>query len=242
MNEAIYKYFDENGLKVKSEIIITLFQDFEKLQNNEFVYTPIDYPFDISPENISNLFVEYVYDTTEVNIESLNNIDRYFSLNEMPFIIKAYNSDDNFHYISLAFGKINGGFKIDAIHNIFSLGNIQEINGDLVLSSTEINNLGKLIKVCGSFWISQTNGPYTNLKSLENLEYVGCDLNIKQSPIINLGKLKYVGGNLNLRRTNIKSIHGIEEVGGNLLINKHLKGSFDLSFAKIHGKVKYYND
>ena len=242
MNEVIDKYFDENGLKVKSERIITLFQNFETIHKNEFVYTPINYPFDISPEDISCLFVEYVYDTTGVNIEALKNIDRYFSLNQMPFIVKAYNSNDNFHYISLAFGKINGGFKIDAIQNILSLGNIQEINGDLVLSSTEINTLGKLNKVSGSFWISQTNGPYTNLKSLENLEYVGCDLNIKQSPIKNLGKLKYVGGNLNLRRTCIKSIDGIEEVGGNLLVNKHLKGSIDLSFTKIHGKVKYYND
>lgn len=177
-----------------------------------------------------------------MNIESINNIDKYASLNKLPFIIKAYNCDGDFHSISLAFGKINGGFKIDGKQNVMSIGNIEEINGDLVLSSTVVESTGKLRKIVGSFWISQTEGPFTKLISLGDIEYIGGDLNIKQSPIESLGKLKFVGGNLNLRKTKITSLQGIDEVGKNLLLSSNLKGQIDLSNVKINGKVKYYKD
>ena len=49
--------------------------------------------------------------------------------------------------------------------------------------------LGKLNHVGGSFWFAQTIGPYTKLKDLGKLKYVGGDLNLKSSPITNLNEL-----------------------------------------------------
>jgi hypothetical protein len=74
------------------------------------------------------------------------------------------------------------------------------------------------------------------------VEYIGGDLNIKQSPIENLGNVKIIGGNLNLRKTKITSIQGIKEIGKNLLVSAHLKGKLDLTNVTIKGKVKYYKD
>ena len=242
MKEIIYRYFDNNGIKVIAEKLFVLNQDVGFATKNLLVYTATDYPFDFTADEMSNYFVDYIFDTTSVDIGSINNVDSFAVLNEMPFIVNAYNLNGNYHSLSLAFGKINGGITLHGSSGILSLGNIQEIDGDLVLSSTKLKSLGKLRKVNGSFWISQTEGPFTWLKSLENLEYVQGDVNLKQSQITSLGALSFVGGNLNLRRTEITTLSNLKEIRGNLLLSKKLKEIIDLSRVVISGKVKYFND
>lgn len=242
MREAIYKYFDSNGIKIIAERLFILNRDLEFTTKNQLVYQPTDYPFNFTAEEMSEYFVDYIRDTTSVDIGSINNIDSFMAMNKMPFIVKAYNSNKNYHCLSLAFGKIHGGMTLHGSHGISSLGNIEEIDGDLVLSSTKLRSLGMLRKIYGSFWISQTEGPFTWLESLQNLEYVEGDVNLKQSAIKYLGALSFVGGNLNLRKTEISTLSNVKVIQGNLLINKKLKGAIDLSSVLIRGKVKYYND
>jgi hypothetical protein len=141
---------------------------------------------------------------------------------------------------SLAFGKIPGSVTIRQGHKIKSLGNIEEINGDLALIGTALKSLGKLKTITGSLWIAQFE-PYTNLIDLENLEIVGKDLYLKGSPIQSLNKLKKVGGTLNLRKTDIQTLGDLEYVGNHIYLPKSKKNMFDFSKITIHGKVKYFN-
>lgn len=242
MKEAIYRYFDNNGIKVIAERLFILNRSLKFTTKNLFVYRPTDYPFYFTEDEMSSYFVDYIRDTTSVDIGSINNVDSFIEMNAMPFIVKAYNSNGNYHSLSLAFGKIHGGITLHGSYGIVTLGNIQEIDGDLVLSSTKLKSLGMLRKVNGSFWISQTEGPFTWLNSLENLEYVQGDVNLKQSKIKYLGALSFVGGNLDLRRTEITALSNVKEIKGNLLLSKRLKGEIDLSSVVVSGKIKYFND
>ena len=140
----------------------------------------------------------------------------------------------------LAFENIPGSLTIRGRYKIKSLVNIKKVDGDLAFLGSEINDLGKLQIVTGSFWIGQFS-PFTNLQDLNDLEFVGKDLYLKGSPIKGLKKLKRVGGTLNLRGTKVESLGLLEYVGGNLYLPKELKGKFDLSNIIIKRNVRYYS-
>ena len=87
MREAIYKYFDSNGIKIIAERLFILNRDLEFTTKNQLVYQPTDYPFNFTAEEMSEYFVDYIRDTTSVDIGSINNIDSFMAMNKMPFIV-----------------------------------------------------------------------------------------------------------------------------------------------------------
>lgn len=125
--------------------------------------------------------------------------------------------------------------------NIKILEKVEKINGFLGLSDSTIESFGTLKEVKGNLFIS-ANTVFSNIKSLDNLEFVGGDLILRYSNIENLGALKKVGGKLSLRDTNIKNLGSLEFVGGDLFLPKRIEKEIDLSNLIVNGKIKFWND
>ncbi len=125
--------------------------------------------------------------------------------------------------------------------NIKKLEKVEKVNGFLGVSDSTIESFGTLKEVKGNLFIS-TNTVFSNIKSLDNLEFVGGDLILRYSNIENLGALKKVGGKLSLRDTNIKNLGSLEFVGGDLFLPKRIEKEIDLSNLIVKGKIKFWND
>lgn len=251
MNEKlkaqIFSHFDQNGIAGhhlgKISFTINLEESINEPYNSQTIFKPYLFEFDLNDDELEETIIDYVFKTTNIKINSVNELMKMRQINGKPFFLLLNEHDRTKIKYCLAFGRIPGSVIFRDRDKIETLGNIEEINGDLGFSDSNIKDLGKLRRVEGSIWIAQPiEGVFTNLKSLQELEYVGGDLSIKNSNIENLGKLKYVGGNLNLRKTIIKDLGNVEYVGGNLFLPKELKGEIDTTKAKIVGKVKYFDD
>ena len=79
--------------------------------------------------------------------------------------------------------------------NIFDLGNLVRVDGDLLLHFTPIQSLGNLEYVNGDFHITNIQ-----ISTLGNLRYVAGSLFLDTKIIQSLGNLEYVGGNIWLKR------------------------------------------
>jgi len=125
--------------------------------------------------------------------------------------------------------------------NIKKLEKVEKINGFLGVSDSTIESFGTLKEVKGNLFIS-TNTVFSNIKSLDNLEFVGGDLILRYSNIKDLGALKKVGGKLSLRDTKIKNLGFLEFVGGDLFLPKRIEKEIDLTSLTVKGKIKFWND
>lgn len=241
----IYKFLDENGFKFHYSTPISLSFNFETL-TPEFgpkMELHIDSPcFGFTTEDFEAIILDYIFDTTGIEIKSLKDITKYSTQNNLPFIIQVYRESDNSSTYTLAFGKVNGSLRISIDDKFESLGNIEEITNDLTFKESSVKSLGQLKKVGGSIYIRQFDPPFTNLESLDNLEFVGGNLILKGSPLKDLGKLKFVGGKLNLRKTNITSLGLLEYVGEDLFLPKSLKGIRDLERIIVLGNLKFFSN
>lgn len=121
------------------------------------------------------------------------------------------------------------------------LEKIEKVNGFLGVSDSTIESFGTLKEVKGNLFIS-INTVFSNIKSLDNLEFVGGDLILRYSNVEDLGALKKVGGKLSLRDTNIKNLGSLEFVGGDLFLPKRIEKEIDLSNLIVKGKIKFWND
>lgn len=243
LKEKIYRYIDQNGFgghHSRNGGMILNFdieaQKIERVENLSPSFTP-DLPFRISKNDQRKIIENYLFDLTGVRV-NLNNIDNYSNIEGNPFILPINEHGES--AFCLAFTIIPGSLFIRGRYGIKSLGNIEQINGDLGFSECELESLGKLSLVKGSVWTAQSGVHFTKLKTLSPLVAVGGDCNLKMTPIETLGTLKRVEGNLNLRNTFVEDIGDLEYVGGNVLLSKYL--NLDFSSVAVKGKIKYYND
>ena len=197
--------------------------------------------FNLTDNEFFDAIIDYIYDTTSVRIEKVEDLDKHPSINNLPFILKLNEGSNDYIIFALAFGKIPGSLTINDEYKILSLGNIEEIDGSLGLSNSSISSFGKLKKINGSLWISYHN-PNSNLFDLNEIEEIGGSLLLRAYPIRSLSKLKKVGGVLNLRGTNIEDLGSLEFVGKHLYLPKSKRDYFDLDSIYIGGKVKYFLD
>lgn len=241
LKPLIYKLFDREGIRVRAvSQTSTIFREddtYETITRERYI--PINERYDLQIEDYKQLIVDYIYDTTSIDIKCIDNIDQYSSLNRLPFILKLNEYDFNNTIFSLAFGVVPGSVVFRNEHNINTLGNIEEIKGTLGISGSFLESFGLLKKVTGSFWISNAD-VNTGLTDLNNIEVIGGSLLLRGYPLKSLNKLKSVGGTLNLRSTNIESLGDLEYIGEHLYLPKSKKGYFDLSKIVIMGKIKYF--
>lgn len=245
--QKIFKYFDENGIAGEHlgaiSIEINLDKDSSKPYKTSQIFKPNLSQFGLNEEDTEQVIIDYIFFTTNIKISSVNELIGMRNIGDKPFVLLLNEHQPTKIKYCLAFGRIPGSFIVRDTDRIKTLGNIEEIVGDLGFSDSNLEDLGKLRRIEGSFWIAQGGkGIFTQLKSLQELEFVGGDVNIKNSNIDNLGKLKHVGGNLNIRQTFVNKFDNLEFVGGNLLLPKELKGSIDMSKFKVLGKIKFFND
>lgn len=237
----IYKKFDSEGIKGDhlGSMYISVNADLEEITNSgiQRIFQPDLSYYKLSQDKIEEIIIDYVFDTVNVRINSVNELMSMRSINGKPFFLLLESSKTTY---CLALKKIPYSITLRKNDGIKSLGYIEEINGTLGLMSSSIVDLGSLKRVNGGFWVSA--GFDCPLKSLSNLEYVGEDLNIKYSQINDLGKLKYVGGNLNLRTREPFSLGNLEFIGKNLMLSKRYKDKFNLDGIQIQGKIKYFED
>jgi hypothetical protein len=248
LRRAIYLDFDQNGIPGQhlsvpiSGIVgqygeITMHDPHMELKADLLKYGITN------KEDIEQIIIDYVYDTTNFKILSVNELMNMRLLEGKPFFLLLNEYDRNNLKYSLAFSNLPGSVVFRDSDKIDSLGNIKKIDGDLGFSDCNVKDLGQLKIIEGSFWIAQSGkGIFTQIKSLVNLEYVGKDFNMKNSPIANLSNLMHVGGNLNLRKAQVKSLGKLKYIGGNLLLSKSMKGVIDISRVRIGGKAKYFTD
>jgi len=243
LKEKIYRYIDQNGFgghHSRHGGMILSFdieaQTIERVENSSPSFTP-NLPFKITKREQREVIEEYIFDLSGVRV-NLNNIDKYSNIEGKPFVLPI--NEHGEPAFCLAFKIIPGSLFIRGRYGIKSLGNIEQVNGDLGFSECELESLGHLHVVKGSVWTAQSGVHFTKLKTLSPLVEVGGDCNLKMTPIETLGTLKRVEGNLNLRNTFLEDLGDLEYVGGNVLLSKHL----DLDFSKVdvRGKFRYYKD
>ena len=244
--QKIYRIFDKEGIKLKP---ISKFSFAFDIESNEthtssglsyLPYEPQREQFNLTNEEFIDTIIDYIYDTTSLRIDKIEDLENYPSINNLPFILKINEYDNDATIFALAFGKIPGSLTIRKEHKILSLGNIEEVDGTLGLSNTSISSFGKLKKVNGSFWISYHN-QNSNLFDLNNVEEIGGSLLLRGFSIKTLSKLKKVGGILNLRGTNIEDLGVLEFVGEHLYLPKSKRDYFNFDKIHIGGKIKYFS-
>jgi len=245
LKTKIYHYLDKNGIKGNISASISIgFNPEEQEVETKFpkTFRLSSNPFNLTNGEFESIILDYIYDTTSVRIDSLININKYSSIDGLPFIIEIFQKGEFNSTFTLAFGTINGTLILDDSDKIISLGNIEIINGDLKLKGSSIKSLGKLKTVNGSIYIRQFDPPFTNLTSLDNLENVTGNVILKSSPIADLGRLKHVGATLNLRKTNISTLGNLEFVGGNLFLPRDKINILDTSCINVCGTLKYFSN
>ncbi|MCZ4318406.1 hypothetical protein O4H26_05330 [Aequorivita viscosa] len=156
----------------------------------------------------------------------------------------SYNPTDIFTYDDLKKIIKSNEINADVIvrgETIKSLDGVEKVNGFLGFSDAGIESLGNLKEVKNNFFISSFT-TYSNLKSLNELEFVGGDMILRYSNIQDLGALKKVGGKVSLRDTKIENLGYLEFVGGDLYLPKRIEKEVDLSKVTVKGKIKFWND
>lgn len=228
------------------------YSDYEFKKDNNFKQSiKIELPFDLKQEEQVELVLDYIFDLTSYRVDDVNDLLALKSLNNLPFILELNEHSNPKLYV--AFKRIPGSLIIRGDqeyknngHEIKTLGNIESIRGDLGLSYTKIEDLGKLKRVGGDLWFSGSDEFIVKdsfkIKTLSPLEKVNGAVSIRGNSLTSLGTLKYVGKNLSLRFSNVTDLGDLEYVGGNLLISKYNLEYYDFSKIKIEGKVRKYND
>lgn len=169
------------------------------------------------------------------NISLNKNIDTILNKNQSPLLYKFdYSSvmvtkKNMSHFDFYDFKKGNndkiktfeniesiGGFSLTYNYGFRSLGSIKKIQGDCYMKNSEIQDLGNLNSVKGDLIINNCN----NILTLDNIQVIG--------------------GNLNLRSSEINEIHNLK-VKGNLILNKKFKDNHTLNNCTIGGAIKFYN-
>jgi hypothetical protein len=251
--DTIYKYIDRNGIPFKKMVSIGVtYSDYGFKKENTFKQAiKIELPFDLKQEKQIELVLDYIFDLTSYRVDDVNDLLSLKSLNNLPFILELNEYSNPKLYI--AFKRIPGSLIIRGDqeyknngHEIKTLGNIESIRGDLGLSYTKIEDLGKLKRVGGDLWFSGSdefiNNDSFKIKTLTPLEKVNGAVSIRGNSLTSLGTLKYVGKNLSLRFSNVTDLGDLEYVGGNILISKYNLEYYDFSKIKIEGKIRKYND
>ncbi len=192
--------------------------------------------------------INWLKDTTGYVVNEFKTLFELPELNRNPFLLQIERGIGNY-FLILATRVINGNLivreKFHSHHGflqenfIKTFGQIEKINGTIGIEG-KMNDFGKLTEVGGDLWFS--NHVYQeNLESIKPLKIVYGDLNLKNTHAT-LESLEEVGGNLNLRKTTCRNISSLKKVGGNVLVSKSQMNNFDFSKVEITGKIKTFND
>jgi hypothetical protein len=236
--------FNETTDKIikKGELIIST-------HSHPNLITP-DFPNKFKLDKISQeqIAINWLKDTTGYVVDEFTTLFELPELNHKPFLLQIERGIGNY-FLILATKVINGDIIVREkyhSHNGFlqenfikTFGQIEKITGTIGIDG-KMNDFGNLTEVGCDMWFS--NHIYQeNLESIKPLKTVYGDLNLKNTHA-SLETLEEVGGNLNLRKTTCRNISSLKKVGGNILVSKCQLENFDFSKVKINGKIMTFND
>jgi hypothetical protein len=204
--------------------------------------------FKLDKKAQEEIAINWLKDTTGYIVNEFKTLFELPELNQKPFLLQIERGIRNY-FLILATKVINGDIIIrEKYHShhgflqenfIKTFGQIEKINGTVGIEG-KMNDFGNLTEVVGDLWFS--NHVYQeNLESIKPLKVVYGDLNLKNTHA-SLESLEKVAGNLNLRKTTCHNISSLKKVGGNVLVSKNQLDNFDFSKVKINGKIKTFND
>ncbi|ARV10184.1 hypothetical protein BTO05_11255 [Winogradskyella sp. PC-19] len=235
---------DETTNKIinKGELIIST-------HNHPNIKAP-DFPnkFMLNRKAQEEIVINWLKDTTGYVVDDFKTLFELPELNGKPFLLQIERGIRNY-FLILANHIVDGDMivreKYHSYHGfvqenfIKTFGQITKINGTLGIDG-KMNDFANLNEVGGDLWFS--NHVYQeNLESIYPLKIVYGDLNLKNTHA-SLECLEEVGGNLNLRKTTCYNISSLKRVGGNVLISKSQFEKYDFSKVEIKGKIKIFND
>ncbi len=131
LKTKIYHHLDKNGIKGNISASISIGFNLEEQEvETKFpkIFRLSSNPFSLTDEEFERIILDYIYDTTSIRIDSLININKYSSIDGLPFIIEIFKEGEFNSTFTLAFGTINGTLILDETDKITSLGNIETIN------------------------------------------------------------------------------------------------------------------
>ncbi len=255
LRKKIYKYIDKNGIPIRRKGIVLvsykpnvynenyLPSDLQQnLNNPQFSLIP-ELPFEIKEDEMIQMVIDYVFDTTGVRIDDIGQLSSNPSYFSNPFLL-LLNEHSSKQKISLAKKIIPGSLILRynfGNYGFESLGKIEVIRGDLGVSDSQIKSLGNLRKVYKDLWIKSYEHPL-QLNSLYPLSEVGGNVSIRDVGFNSLETLEIVKGNLNIRGTEISDLGNLKFVGGNFIAPRRLYENYNFSGIEIKGKVRLYND
>lgn len=209
-----------------------------------------DFPnkFKLDKKAQEEIVINWLKDTTGYFVDEFKTLFELSELNRNPFLLQIERGIGKY-FLILATKVINGDIIVREKHHshqgflqenfIKTFGQIEKINGNIGIDG-KMNDFGHLTEVGGDLWFS--NHVYQeNLESIKPLKIVYGDLNLKNTHAT-LDSLEEVGGNLNLRKTTCRNISSLKKVGGNVLVSKSQMNNFDFSKVEIIGKIKTFND
>lgn len=204
--------------------------------------------FNLDKKAQEEISINWLKDTTGYVVDEFKTLFELPELNRNPFLLQIERGIRNY-FLILATKVVNGDIivreKYHSHHGflqenfIKTFGQIEKINGTIGIDG-KMNDFGNLTEVGDDLWFS--NHVYQeNLESIKPLKIVYGDLNLKNTHA-SLESLEEVGGNLNLRKTTCRDISSLKKVGGNVLLSKSQLDNFDFSKVEINGKIKTFND
>jgi hypothetical protein len=145
--------------------------------------------------------------------------DKFDLLNELKIILKKFCKINHFKG-SIVIESYCGSEKFN--HFSLKLNNLKKVDGSLYLLGTNILGFSNLEIVGKSLVLEENN----KIKYLDKLEFVGNELNLADSKITSLKKLKVVLGSFNSSQ-NLKSINNLIYLGESLYLNSKRPLNFD---------------
>jgi hypothetical protein len=180
--------------------------------------------------------VEYVggvLDIEQSNIKDIPNLKYIGGMASFPYGVKSIAGISFFgrHVIYYngtkgpSVNKINGDLLLSAgkKNELTDLGEVEEVTGNLTVYDT--SSLGNIRIVGGKVDIFGRKKDDKNIKSIENLEYVGGDFYVTSASRINsFGSLKHIGGGINAQ--------GITEIGQLRYVGERFLNRFRIPMYK----------
>lgn len=252
--DHIYKYFDTEGIPFSKMMSLNFCVNETTggvINTSESkLFIKIKTPFDFLEEEINQIVIDYIKDTTGIDIVSVNHLPKYLSVNGKPFLVELQPDLKNhlYHRYILPWRNIMGDvfFRGDKGYDYKELSGIKNIDGDLSIYNSKLESLGVLENIKGNFIFSvsrdQQLNEGTKLKTLTPLKNVGGNLIIRGGSITSLGSLNYVQGNVSLRYSQVKDVGDLKYVGGNLLISRYNLDYMNIKDITVKGKIRIYND
>ena len=96
LKEALYNYFDKFGIDGKYRSLLKISFDTTEdtsLEEESRVFIPQIELFNITQDNLNETILDYIRDTTSIEISSVNFLHKYPSIDGLPFLLRL-NEDD----------------------------------------------------------------------------------------------------------------------------------------------------